>query len=105
VVLSRQNDKEDKIVFWVEYTGDDGTHHKSHIPKIMFLCAIVVSHTRSDGTEFDGKIGIWPLVEEVPAQRASKNRPRGAIEIKGYNINAEAYYDVMTKDNGVLAKI
>ena len=56
-----------------EYPGDDTTHHKSHIPKIMFLCAIGVPHTRPDGTESDGKIGIWPFVEEVPGQRASKN--------------------------------
>jgi hypothetical protein len=28
---------------------------------------------------FDGKLGIWPLTEEYVAQRASINRPRGAV--------------------------
>ncbi|XP_057550474.1 uncharacterized protein LOC130828524 [Amaranthus tricolor] len=31
---------------------------------------------------FDGKIGIFPFINMVAAQRDSKNRPRGSIEIK-----------------------
>ena len=45
-----------------EYPGDDAAHHKSHIPRIMFHAAIGKPHTLPDGTQFNGKIGIWPLL-------------------------------------------
>ena len=48
-----------------EYPGDDTAQHKSHIPKIMFLAAIGKPHTLPDGTQFNGKIGIWPFIENV----------------------------------------
>ncbi|XP_057790875.1 uncharacterized protein LOC131007986 [Salvia miltiorrhiza] len=31
---------------------------------------------------FDGKIGIWPFTELVPAKRNSKNREAGTLELK-----------------------
>ncbi|XP_042022953.1 uncharacterized protein LOC121770254 [Salvia splendens] len=37
----------------------------------------------SDGQPiFDGKIGIFPFTQQVPAKRKSKNRPRGTLETK-----------------------
>jgi hypothetical protein len=32
-----------------DYPGDDTVHHKSHIPKIMFLCGIGTPHEISPG--------------------------------------------------------
>ena len=55
-----------------EYPGDDTAQHKSHIPKIMFLAAIGKPHTLPDGTQFNGKIGIWPLTDNVEAARGLK---------------------------------
>lgn len=88
-----------------DYPGDDTVHHKSHIPKIMFLAAVGSPHQKPDGTNFDGKIGIWPFIHYVEAQRTSKKRPRGTEEIKGYNVDADSYYEMMTKADGVLASI
>jgi hypothetical protein len=31
---------------------------------------------------FVGKLDILPFVEKVPAQRGSRNRPRGTLELK-----------------------
>ncbi|XP_057803540.1 uncharacterized protein LOC131018859 [Salvia miltiorrhiza] len=56
---------------------------KSFIKKVMFVCA-VCRPIFSDAGEclFDGKIGIFPLTEQVPAKRNSKNRPAGTMETK-----------------------
>ncbi|XP_042067053.1 uncharacterized protein LOC121810323 [Salvia splendens] len=46
----------------------------------------------SDGQPiFDGKIGIFPFTQQVPAKRKSKNRPRGTLETKPIpSVNKEA---------------
>ena len=46
---------------------------KDHVVKVMFLAA--VARPRCD-ENFDGKIGMWPFVEQVAAQRTSANRER-----------------------------
>ena len=46
---------------------------KRFIGKVMLMAA--VARPRPG---FDGKLGIWPLVEYGEAIRASRNRPRGA---------------------------
>ncbi|XP_074298849.1 uncharacterized protein LOC141629805 [Silene latifolia] len=56
---------------------------KSFIEKVMFMSAIGRPKYGSNGELiFDGKIGIWPFVIQVPAQRNSKNRPMGTVETK-----------------------
>ena len=57
--------------------------HKEHIEKVMFLSA--VTRPRFDDEKvcmFDGKIGIWPFVHQVAAQRSSIYRPAGTMETK-----------------------
>ena len=44
---------------------------------------------------FDGKLGIWPFVESVPALRDSKNRKAGTLVNKPLNITAKIYTDMM----------
>ena len=67
MVLCGANETEDPKMYPVdeypgdtvdEYPMDDTAQHKSHIPKIMFLAAIVKPHMLSDGTQFNGIIGI-----------------------------------------------
>ncbi|KAK9668321.1 hypothetical protein RND81_13G051400 [Saponaria officinalis] len=56
---------------------------KRFITKIMFMAAVARPRYGSDGVcVFDGKIGIFSFTNQVPAQRASKNRPRGVLETK-----------------------
>ena len=70
--------------------------HKSHIDKVMFLCA--VARPRFDHTEnriWDGKIGIWPFARLSPALRSSANRPAGTMEWKTFKVDKEAYKTMM----------
>lgn len=56
---------------------------KRFITQVMFLAA--VGRPQCDNhrkTWFDGKVGICPLVERVPTQRGSKNRPKGTMETR-----------------------
>ncbi|KAH9111269.1 hypothetical protein LEN26_008186 [Aphanomyces euteiches] len=58
----------------------------------MFLAA--VARPRYDyrrKTKFDGKIGVWPFVELVPAKRSSKNRPEGSIVVVPKNVDSLTY--------------
>ncbi|XP_037433352.1 uncharacterized protein LOC119300505 [Triticum dicoccoides] len=49
----------------------------------MFLAAMARPRYNSAGEcTFDGKIGVWPYVEWVAAQKESKNRKRGTMELK-----------------------
>ena len=83
----------------------DTAQDKAHIPKIMFLAAIGKPHTLPDGTEFSGKVGIWPFVENVEAARESKNRPRGTLETKGANVDADSFHNIVVKRGGLLDSI
>ncbi|KAM0854018.1 hypothetical protein ACQ4PT_050688 [Festuca glaucescens] len=57
--------------------------HKNHIQKIMFLSAMARPRYDAQGNcVFDGKIGVWAYTEWVQAQKRSRNRLRGAWELK-----------------------
>ena len=57
----------------------------------MFIAAVArPRQDRRTNQYFDGKIGIWPFVLKEPAQRNSKNRPKGTLITKPVmNINRE----------------
>ncbi|XP_057811551.1 uncharacterized protein LOC131025782 [Salvia miltiorrhiza] len=56
---------------------------KTHIKKVMFMSAVCRPIIDENGVViFDGKIGIFPFIEEVPAKRNSKNRSAGTLETK-----------------------
>ncbi|KAG2783446.1 hypothetical protein Pcac1_g6612 [Phytophthora cactorum] len=58
----------------------------------MFLTA--VARPRCDlatGIQFDGKLGIWPFVEQRAAIRDSERRPAGTIETKSINVTKVTY--------------
>ena len=65
---------------------------KSFIPKIMFLVAVARPRWDHDRNRmFDGKIGMWPFAQQVPAERNSVNRPRGTLEWKEMKVTKEVY--------------
>jgi len=66
--------------------------HKSHILKVMFLAATARPRFDAQGNcTFDGKIGIWPFVERVQAQRSSNRRAAGTWETKPINVDKNTY--------------
>ncbi len=65
--------------------------HKSHIPKAIGLTAVVRPRPNpATGVWWDGKIGNWFFVEQVPAVRGSKNEPAGTLETKSVNVGRES---------------
>ena len=72
------------------------TPHKSHIDKIMFLCAVARPRYNPYTKQiWDGKIGIWPIATLTPAARNSANRPAGTLEWKSYNLSRTFYRDML----------
>ena len=66
--------------------------HKSWIMKVMFTG--VVARPRFDphrNRYFNGKIGIFPYTKQDPAQRSSRNRPRGTLVTKQVEVTKEVY--------------
>ena len=62
--------------------------NKDHILKVMFLAVVARPRFNAQGEcTFDGKIGFFPFVEKVAAQRASRNCPCGHIETKLLPVN------------------
>ncbi|CAM9859336.1 unnamed protein product [Discosporangium mesarthrocarpum] len=61
----------------------------------MFLVAVARPRQLSNGAWFDGKIGIWPVIETVKAKRSSKNRAAGYMEIKPF---IRCYKQMMKKE-------
>ena len=72
------------------------TKSKRFILKVMFLAAVARPRFDNNGNcIFDGKIGLWPFVEEVVAQRTSVNRVAGTIEKKPITVTKEVYLDAL----------
>ncbi|CAN0486911.1 unnamed protein product, partial [Discosporangium mesarthrocarpum] len=69
--------------------------NKRFITKVVFLAAVARPRMISDGVWFDGKIGIWPIVDTVAAMGSSKNRKKGTMIQKPATINAERYKELM----------
>ena len=82
---------------------DDSTQSKNHIPKVMFLIAVGLPQTSNEtGKTFSGKVGIWPIVKEVPARRSSKNRCKGTIEKRPLAMRGPEYARFLTQPNNGL---
>jgi len=96
------------------FPGEDGTirlpepsraFHKSHVPKLMFLCA--VARPRPEYA-FDGKIGIWFFAVQRKAKRSNKSSGTvtGVTDIlEPLNVDAELYLNTMCGSMGVFAMI
>ncbi|XP_074318567.1 uncharacterized protein LOC141655382 [Silene latifolia] len=77
--------EDNETVYVVE--GEELPHRscqsKRFITKVMFMCAVSRPIYGEDGEcIFDGKIGMFPFTNQVPAARSSRNRPRGTLETK-----------------------
>ncbi|ETV83985.1 hypothetical protein H257_03349 [Aphanomyces astaci] len=83
-----------------EDVGYRACKSKRFIAKVMFLCA-VARPREEDG--FDGKIGMWPFVTQVPAARNSRNRPAGTMVTTLINVDAATYRDYVV--NKVISAI
>lgn len=56
---------------------------KRFITKVMFMAAVArPQYLPSGECYFNGQIGIWPFTYQCPAQKSSKNRPKGTLETK-----------------------
>jgi len=74
------------------------TQSKHSIPKAMFLAAVCRPRYNVTATKmFDGKIGIWPFIEMLPAKRSSKNRPTGTILSMPVAATREVYRTAITE--------
>ncbi|ETV70494.1 hypothetical protein H257_14149 [Aphanomyces astaci] len=65
---------------------------KQYITKVMFLCTVArPRYNHTTDSWWDGKIGIWPFVEPVAAQRDSVNRKAGTLETKSITVTKDVY--------------
>ena len=76
------------------------TQHKSHIQKVMFVVAMARPQR-----DFDGKVGCWAVTDAVTAKRDSKNRKKGTIEQKSTTMDSAKYYEILTKEGGLLDSV
>ncbi|XP_074293268.1 uncharacterized protein LOC141620245 [Silene latifolia] len=72
---------------------------KKFIGKVMFMCAVARPKYGPNGEVlFDGKIGIWPFIVEVPAKRNSRNRVAGTMETKCIeSVNKQVIKDMIIR--------
>ena len=92
--LSRQ--KERYLLLPEEKNPKRCIKSKSHITKVMFLCAIECLHFNpSANSWWDGKLGIWPIGDWEPAKRVSKNQTRGTLVWKNKQVTKEVYHELL----------
>jgi len=91
-------DGENYIIIYGEEPPKRYVSHKSHITKVMFLCAQARPRQLHNRQWWDGKIGIWPIGEYTVAQRGSANRPAGAEEFTKQSIDRDKYREMMIND-------
>ncbi|ETV89023.1 hypothetical protein H257_00427 [Aphanomyces astaci] len=81
---------------------------KLFLPKVMFLAAVARPRWDIDrDSDFDGNIGMWPFVEQLPAAPNSRNRHAGTMVTQLVAVTSETYQDfVMNKhDNATPHRI
>jgi hypothetical protein len=77
--------------------GEEAPHqivaNKLHIPKIMSFAANGQARWDVGRSQmFDGKVGMWPIARQIPAQQeSSRNRPAGTLEWKSHSLTKEVY--------------
>ena len=92
--LSRQ--RESYLLLPEEKNPKRCVKSKSHITKVMFLCAVARPRFNTSANSWwDGKLGIWPIGGWEPAQRASKNRPRGTLVWKNKPVTKGVYRELL----------
>jgi hypothetical protein len=71
--------------------------NKGHKMKVMFLTAVAQPQYNEDGIcIFDGKIGMFPLVDYIPAQQASRNHAQGVIvTTPAFSVTKNKYQEFM----------
>jgi hypothetical protein len=70
--------------------------HKSHISKVMFVCAQArPRHDPATGRMWDGKIGMWPVGRWAPATRGSVNRPAGTMVWHDESVDKDVYRSIV----------
>jgi hypothetical protein len=70
--------------------------NQSHLSKVMFLCALACPCFDDNGNcPFDGKIGMWPYVEDVEAKLRSNNQPRGALLTQVVTCDKDRYCEYL----------
>lgn len=66
--------------------------HKSHITKVMFLCALArPKYNNTTRQWFDGLIGIYPVGELSMYQRRSATHQRSDIMWQNFNLDRDEY--------------
>lgn len=75
-----------------EVLPERNAQNRDHLVKVMFLCAVARPRYNAAGNcTFDGKIGMWPFVEQTVAQRRSVNRNRGDPVTRLVNCDKATY--------------
>lgn len=70
--------------------------NKRFIPKVMFLAAVMRPVFTKDGeTLFSGKIGLWPIAEQIAVARSSHRRAAGTMETKSVTVNRDEHRKLM----------
>ena len=65
----------------------------------MFIAAIARQRwDYSRNKWFDGKLGVWPFVEYLPAKRSSKNRSAGMLVPNPVNVDKSTYKKVLIEN-------
>ncbi|CAN0063581.1 unnamed protein product, partial [Discosporangium mesarthrocarpum] len=78
-----------------EVSKPPNTSNKRFILKMMFLAACTRPRKLSNRVWFEGKICIWPMVDVVTAQRASKSRARGDPVLRPVTVDREEYMKIV----------
>ena len=73
--------------------------NKKHLPKVMVLAGVA-----SPRPGWNGKIGVWRAHKWVTVGRGNKEKgtKKGDIVLKDCTIDADLFYDLMTREDGVM---
>ncbi|CEG35741.1 uncharacterized protein PHALS_05143 [Plasmopara halstedii] len=72
--------------------------NKNYMIKVMFLAAVARPRwSAKNHCIWDGKIGVWPFAVYEPAERSSKNRAAGTLELKTYTVDRDIYRQALCR--------
>ncbi|CAM9943927.1 unnamed protein product [Discosporangium mesarthrocarpum] len=74
-----------------KFSTPPGAPASASLGKSMFLVDVARPQQLSGGAWFDGKTGIWPVIETVKAKQSSNNRAAGDMKINPVTMDGEQY--------------
>jgi hypothetical protein len=93
--VSREKDSYILVAEHEEGNGEDDVYRSARKLHLIMCVHTLPRFDHTANQMWDGKLGMWPIVEFVPAERSSVNRPRGPPVWRNTSVTKDVYRQLL----------